>query len=190
MGIGIIMRKAVFLDRDGVINHAIIRNGKPHPPSSLDELSIFPDIYEDLIRLRNAGFLIIIVTNQPDVARGIQTRERVEEINLKIKSELPVDKFLVCYHDDKDSCTCRKPKPGSLLKAAREFGLKLTDCFMVGDRWRDIEAGIRASCKTILVDYRYPDSKDIKADYRVYNLHQAVDFILKESRSYGENRGS
>ncbi|MBU4313555.1 MAG: HAD family hydrolase [Actinobacteria bacterium] len=174
------MKKAVFLDRDGVINRPIIRDGKPYPPRTLEELEILPGVAEGLKRLHSAGFIIIVVTNQPDVVRGLQTRDMVEKINAMIRLQLPIDNFLVCYHDNSDNCTCRKPKPGALLQAAKQFGLNLKDCFMVGDRWSDIEAGKSAGCKTIFIDYRYEETGNVEPDYRIGDLPQAVDLILRK----------
>ena len=178
MGISKIMERAVFLDRDGVINRAIVRDGKPYSPRNIEELEILPEAFEGLKRLHHAGFIIIVVTNQPDVARGVQTRDMVEKINTMIRIKLPIDGFFVCYHDNSDNCSCRKPKPGALLQAAKQFGLNLKDCFMVGDRWSDIEAGKSAGCKTIFIDYHYKE-KDVKSDYRTDNFSQAVELILK-----------
>src|SRR3990172_6964226 len=118
MGIHAMTRRAVFLDRDGVINRTIVRNGRPHPPSNLSELEILPGVPEALMRLRAAGFRLIVVTNQPDVARGMQTRETVEAIHAALKAQLALDEVRVCYHDDSDHCFCRKPAPGLLLDAA------------------------------------------------------------------------
>jgi len=172
------MKRAVFLDRDGVINRAIVRDGKPYPPRNLNELEMFPGILEDLERLHFVGFIIIVVTNQPDVARGTQNREMVENINTTIKSQLPIDEFFVCYHDDADHCQCRKPLPGMLLDAAKRFSIDLKKSFMVGDRWRDIEVGRRAGCSTVLVDNKYAEKKRSKPDVRVSSLREAVDWIL------------
>lgn len=171
-------RRAVFLDRDGVINRAIVQNGNPHPPSGLDELEILPGVPEALARLRAAGFRLIVVTNQPDVARGKQTRKAVETIHKALQSQLPLDEFRVCYHDDADGCACRKPAPGMLLDAAKAVDLDLAKSFMVGDRWRDIEAGRRAGCTTILIDYHYAEIERSHPHARVSSLPEAVDWIL------------
>lgn len=173
------MKRAVFLDRDGVINRAIVRDGKPYPPRNLTELKIFPGILEDLERLHSAGFMLIVVTNQPDVARGTQDREMVKNINAAIKLQLPIDEFFVCYHDDADHCQCRKPLPGMLLDAAKRFSVDLKESFMVGDRWRDVEAGRRTGCATVLIDYKYAEKERSKPDVCVSSLHEAVDWILK-----------
>ena len=173
------MRQAVFLDRDGVLNRAIVREGKPHPPASLAELEILPGAVEACTALREAGFLLIAVTNQPDVARGTQRREAVDAINQALCDRLLLDDIRVCYHDDADHCPCRKPKPGLLLRAAQDWDIDLSASFMVGDRWKDIEAGRRAGCKTIFVDCGYAEREPHSPDYRAGSLVRAVDWILQ-----------
>jgi len=172
------VRRAVFLDRDGVINRAIVRQGRPYPPASLDELEILPGVPEALSRLQAVGFRLIVVTNQPDIARGTKTWEEVEILHRALQSQLPLDEFRVCGHDDADRCTCRKPAPGMLLAAAREHNLDLAACFMIGDRWRDIEAGRRAGCLTVFIDYGYIEPLYSQPDVRVTCLAEAADWIL------------
>ena len=172
-------QRAVFLDRDGVINRAPVREGKPHPPSSVAELEILPGVAGALEQLKKAGFLLIVVTNQPDVARGTTTREVVEAIHARLADTLPIDKFVVCYHDTVDECDCRKPRAGMLLTCAKEFQIDLAASYMVGDRWRDIEAGRRAGCKTFFVDYGYDEESPRDYDFRVGSLAEAASVILK-----------
>jgi len=174
------MNRAVFLDRDGVINHVILKDGKPYPPATLADLVILPGVEAALLRLRKAGFRLIVVTNQPDVARGAQTRARVEEINAWLQARLPIDEFCVCYHDDKDDCNCRKPKPGLLLDAAEDRGLDLKTSFMVGDRWRDIEAGCSAGCRTVFIDLGYSERQPENPDVRVKSLAEAAEWIIQK----------
>ena len=182
------MHRAVFLDRDGVINRAIVRKGKPYPPASLAELELLPGVPEALARLRAANFRLIVVTNQPDVARGTTTRVAIESIHLSLqlgtadRPPLPIDRFCVCYHDDSDGCNCRKPAPGMLLDAARDDDLDLTTSFMVGDRWRDIEAGRRAGCTTLFIDYGYDEAERSPPDARFRSLAEAADWILNGMR--------
>jgi D-glycero-D-manno-heptose 1,7-bisphosphate phosphatase len=172
--------RAVFLDRDGVLNEAMVRDGKPYPPQSLDQLRLIPDAAAALARLKDAGFLLIVVTNQPDVARGTQTREVVEAMHTAIAAALPVDAFYTCYHDDPDRCECRKPKPGLLLEAARCHDIDLPRSFLVGDRWRDIDAGHAAGCHTVLIDRQYAEkSPRVPPDYRASSLTEAVDWIIR-----------
>lgn len=173
-------RKAVFLDRDGVLNRAIVRGGKPFPPASPGELEIPEDVAPALQTLKDRGFLLIGVTNQPDVARGEQTREIVESIHESLMKELPLDEILVCYHDDGDECECRKPKPGLLYQAARRHGIDLAASFMVGDRWKDVEAGQRAGCITILLDRQYAERQPERPpDYRVRFFSEAAACVLR-----------
>ena len=174
-------RRGVFLDRDGVINRAIVRNGRPHPPSNLSELEILPGVPEALASLRAEGFRLVVVTNQPDVARGTQTREAVEGLHAALRERLPLDEFRVCYHDDADRCACRKPAPGLLLQAAHELELDLASCFMVGDRWRDIEAGRRAGCTTVFVDHGYAEPRPVDFHVRVASLAEASRWICTAS---------
>ncbi len=171
-------RRAVFLDRDGVINCAIVRAGKPYPPLSAEELKVPPDVPGALLRLKAAGYQLIVVTNQPDIARGTQSREVVDAMHTSLASQLPIDDVRVCPHDDRDQCGCRKPLPGLLLDAAREHGIALAFSFMVGDRWRDVEAGRRAGCRTVFIDRGYAELKPENADFTVLSVSEAVDRIL------------
>ena len=172
------MRKAVFLDRDGVINRALVREGKPYPPANLTELEILPGVEAALSALHSAGWMLVVVTNQPDVARGTALRANVEEINHYLQQQLPIDEFRTCYHDGIDGCQCRKPLPGSLLDSAKTHNIDLAASFMVGDRWRDMEAGTSAGCKTIFVDYGYDEKQPEHIDFNVQSLAEAANFIL------------
>ena len=168
------------MDRDGVINRAILRHGRPYPPASLLELEILPGVQEALQKLHDANYLLVVVTNQPDVARGISRKEDVEQINDFLSSQLPIDDFKTCYHDDVDRCNCRKPLPGALLVAAKEHNIDLSKSFMVGDRWRDIDAGASVGCKTFFINYRYAEQKPIAPDFIVSSLLEAKKIILGE----------
>jgi D-glycero-D-manno-heptose 1,7-bisphosphate phosphatase len=172
-------RKAIFLDRDGVLNDAIVKDGLPYAPLSIAELTIPGDANSALCLLKSAGFLLIVVTNQPDVARGKSTRKSVEEINRKLQELLPLDDFFVCYHDNDDHCPCRKPLPGLLIDAAAKHNIDVAQSFMIGDRWKDIEAGTAAGCKTILLDNEYLEKKsDNPPDFIVESLTEAARFII------------
>jgi D-glycero-D-manno-heptose 1,7-bisphosphate phosphatase len=171
------MRPAVFLDRDGVINRALVYDNKPFPPTRIDQVEVLPGVPEALARLRAAGYALIVVTNQPDVARGKQTKEAVLAINEYLATLVEVDEFRVCFHDDADGCSCRKPETG-LLTAAPAHELERS--IMVGDRWRDIEAGRRAGCRAaVFVNYGYDDPTPVDADAHVQSLAEAADWILK-----------
>ena len=176
------MSRAVFLDRDGVLNQAIVRDGVPHPPQTVGELSLLPGVADACRDLKQAGFLLVVVTNQPDVARGTQSRSVVEEINGRLGSLLPLDAIRVCYHDDRDRCACRKPQPGLIISAAREFGIDPAESFMVGDRWRDIGAGRAAGCRTIYIDWGHPEPPRATPDHVAPTLGEAAAWILAQAR--------
>jgi D-glycero-D-manno-heptose 1,7-bisphosphate phosphatase len=169
----------VFLDRDGVLNEAVIKDGKPFPPASAEELVIVADAKESLEKLRALGFRLIVVTNQPDVRRGTTTQDAVEKINQRVREALPIDAFETCYHDDSDRCDCRKPKPGMLTRYAEREGIALQESFMIGDRWRDIEAGRSAGCRTILLGTGYSERLLSKPDFSVTTLHEAAQLIIE-----------
>jgi D-glycero-D-manno-heptose 1,7-bisphosphate phosphatase len=181
---------AVFLDRDGVLNRAVVRQGKPYPPESIAELELLPRVPEALRLLRGAGFRLFVVTNQPDVGSGKQTRAVVEKMHASLRAMLPLDDIRVCYHVDADGCPCRKPKPGMLLDAARDWGVALVDSVMIGDRWRDIEAGKAAGCRTILVGTGYDERRPAGFDVSVPSLIEASQLILSgeifRQERYGE----
>jgi D-glycero-D-manno-heptose 1,7-bisphosphate phosphatase len=171
--------RAVFLDRDGVLNRAIVRAGKPYPPATIDELEILPGVPEACRALRSAGFKLVVVTNQPDIARGSQRRENVDRIHDVLKESLGLDDVRLCPHDDVDRCQCRKPEPGMLLSAAGELGIALAESVMVGDRWRDIESGKRAGCRTVFIDRGYDEPRPQSPDLTVAELAGAVPWILQ-----------
>jgi D-glycero-D-manno-heptose 1,7-bisphosphate phosphatase len=171
---------AVFLDRDGIINRAMIRDGKPYPPAGLSDFEILPGSLTSLSRLTEFGYILIGITNQPDVARGTQSREMVESFNALIQSTLPVREIFVCYHDNADHCDCRKPKPGLILQAVDKYELDLSTSWMVGDRWKDIAAGQALGLKTIFVDYHYAEAYEgTPADFTVDDTKYVADIILK-----------
>jgi D-glycero-D-manno-heptose 1,7-bisphosphate phosphatase len=172
--------KAVFLDRDGVLNEALVRDGKPLSPMTVAEVVVPADVPDGVARLRNGGFRLIMVTNQPNIARGSQSREAVYAINRHLQQLLHLDAAEVCEHDDADNCDCRKPKPGMLLRAAARDHIELPASFLIGDRWRDIEAGRRARCRTVLIGDGYGERISSPADATVVSFGEAADWILKQ----------
>jgi D-glycero-D-manno-heptose 1,7-bisphosphate phosphatase len=165
------LRRAVFLDRDGVINRALEREGKPYPPTSLAEFEILPDVPVACAKLKAAGFLLVVTTNQPDVGRGTLAKEVVEKIHAHLTAQLPVDRVEVCFHPGKglSDCDCRKPKPGMLLHAARELGIDLAQSWMA------------AGCKTVFIDRGYSEELKQKPDFSARHLGEAADIILTQN---------
>lgn len=176
------MNRAVFLDRDGVINRALVRDGRPYPPTRVEEFALLPGVVEACGALKTAGFLLVVATNQPDVGRGTLAREVVESMHAKMCAALPLDRVEVCHDSGLDGpCEFRKPAPGMLRRAARELGLDLRQSWMVGDRWRDIDCGVNAGCRTIFVDHDYDESLRASPDFRVRSLAEAAEVILRHS---------
>jgi D-glycero-D-manno-heptose 1,7-bisphosphate phosphatase len=171
-------RRAVFLDRDGVINRAIVRDGKPYPPGQLSELRILPGVREACRRIREAGYLLILVTNQPDIARGAADAREVSAMHDHLRRYLRLHDVKVCPHDDAAQCDCRKPKPGLLLEAARDWNIDLSASYFVGDRWRDIEAGQRAGCRAMFIDYHYKERRPDAPFLTVRSLRDAAELLL------------
>jgi D-glycero-D-manno-heptose 1,7-bisphosphate phosphatase len=172
-------RRAVFVDRDGVLNRGVIREGRSHPPATLSEVELVPGVAEACRQLTEAGLLLIGATNQPDVARGRQTRDEVLRINRHILSSLPLLEIRTCFHDNADDCACRKPRPGLLLEAAKEHDIDLRRSFMVGDRWTDVAAGAAAGCLTFLITAPYNERERCSPDYDVADLKDAAGRIVE-----------
>ncbi len=170
--------KAIFLDSDGVLNTAIIKDGKPVAPTSLAQFEIPTEVKPALEKLKSAGYLLICVSNKPDIERGLMTQEAVDSIFNKIRHDLPLDDVFICY---KENSECYKPKPGLLLDATKKYHIDLTQSYMIGDRWRDIEAGQSAPCKTIWIDRGYKEREpNPPADFTAYSLNEATDWIIKQ----------
>jgi len=183
MGEHEIRRRAVFLDRDGVINKPTVREGRPYPPAEARDFEIYEDVAAGCARLEGAGYLLVVVTNQPDVTRGTQTRAAVDAIHRKMLDALPqIARVEVCWHagaDWGDSCDCRKPEPGMVLRAAQALDIDLSQSFLIGDRWRDVDCGHNAGCRTIFVDRNYSEALRLPPDWTVKSFGQAVEVIMQ-----------
>ena len=176
------VKRAVFLDRDGVLNRPVVRDGFPFPPATLAEFELYPDVAEGCSELKAAGFLLIVLSNQPDVGRGGQTREAVEAMHDKLRAAVPaLDAIEVCYHAGErhhDPCDCRKPKPGMLLHAATSHGIDLKRSFLIGDRWRDVDCAHAAGCIAIFIDHGYREPLRAKPEFTVSGFSEAVATVL------------
>lgn len=176
------MNKAVFLDRDGVVNKIILKDGEPHSPRSLSEFEFTENIEEELRRLKKAGYIVIIVSNQPDIARGKMDVSELDKMNDMIQANLPVDDILICPHDDVDDCSCRKPRPGMILHALKKYNIDANQSFFMGDGWKDMEAAKNAGCKGILIDARY--NQDVNCFKRAKHIQEAVSTILNKKEEF------
>jgi D-glycero-D-manno-heptose 1,7-bisphosphate phosphatase len=192
MGEHEVKRRAVFFDRDGVLNRPVVRDGLPFPPASVEEFELYPDVVEGCRQLKEAGFLLIVVTNQPDVGRGTQSRESVESMHAKLREDLPaIDDIEVCFHAGArqgEPCDCRKPKPGMLLRAAAIHNIDLERSFLIGDRWRDIDCAHAAGCRAVFIDHGYREPLREKPEFAVTSFREAVALILQNHLSPSATR--
>jgi D-glycero-D-manno-heptose 1,7-bisphosphate phosphatase len=172
------VRCAVFLDRDGVINANLERDGRPVAPTTLAEFRLLPGVDDAVRRLKERGYLVIVITNQPDVANGLTERATVEAMHDMMRARLLVDDIKTCFHNDAARCDCRKPKPGLILAAAAEHGIDLARSYVVGDRWRDVAAARAAGCFSIFIDYSYQQDGPNFPDMVVKSLPEAAAIIL------------
>jgi D-glycero-D-manno-heptose 1,7-bisphosphate phosphatase len=177
------LRPAVFLDRDGTLNVQVIREGKPFPPSSVEDFRLFDDVPAGCRDLQAAGFALVVVTNQPDVGRGDQTQAAVEAMHAKLRSLVPeIERIEVCYDPGRgEKSLRRKPAPGMLLDAAAALGLDLARSWLIGDRWRDVDCGKRAGVRTVFLDFGYAEALQAPPDFTVRSFSAAAAIILARS---------
>ena len=177
------MNSAIFLDRDGVVNYSIIREKKPYAPICLDELKIIPEIKSVIDFFKIRKFMVFVITNQPDVARGNVIKDEVEKINASILSQLSIDEIFTCYHDNQDQCECRKPKPGAFIILSQKYNIDLSKSIMVGDRAKDIEAAKNANCPSVFIDYNYNEPKPVDQNYTVDSVEGLLACLEKHFES-------
>lgn len=175
---------AVFLDRDGTLNVQVVRDGKPFAPERLEDFRLYDAVPEACLALKQAGFILVVATNQPDVGRGLVRREVIEAMHSRLLELIPaIDRVEVSYDPGRgEDAPRRKPAPGMLLDSARELGIELSQSWMVGDRWRDVECGQRAGVRTVFIDYGYLEECKVQPDFTVRNFREAVEVILRNSR--------
>ena len=173
------MNKAIFFDRDGVLIEAPTRNRKPKSIDKHSDIKFIADV-ELILRLKQLGYYLIVVTNQPDISRKLISYDFVENVNSQIKKKYFLDRFYVCPHSELDNCQCRKPKNGLILEAKKDYNLDLSNCFMIGDRWKDIDAAEISGCKSIFIDRKYKEEKPSRQITQVNSFKKAVDVILQK----------
>ena len=175
----------MFLDRDGVINEVVFRGGeKPIAPWKLEEFKFIQGIKDPLEELSRMGYHLFVVSNQPDIARRYVDASTIEKMNEIILETFPIQDVMICPHDDRHNCNCRKPKPGMLIELSHKWDVDLKNSFLIGDNWKDMDAGKAAGCKTILIDKPY--NKHVIPDFRVKNLEQAVNVIKSSNACWFE----
>jgi len=193
--------RAVFVDRDGVLNDLVYdeTEGRSSSPVSARELRVFPFVAESVKRLKDMGFLVIVISNQPGVAKRQFTRAELRRMSAKIGEELAtrgtsLDGEYFCLHSPdglvkelRVSCDCRKPKPGLLLKAAKERDIDLSRSYFVGDGLIDVEAGKKAGCGTILVGHvttflsKMMEERGATPDHMVHTLKDVPELLARLS---------
>jgi len=177
-----VKKAAVFLDRDGVLNHSDVVKGKPYAPRRVEDFRLYDESLQATQSLKDKGFFLVVITNQPDVGNGYVEQNTVEQMNKIMTQTLPLDDVKVCFHAQTDNCDCRKPKPGMLLQAIEENNIDPTISYMIGDRFSDIMAGKAAGCRTIFIDRNYAETKSVEADHIVKSLEEAALYIVTHSR--------
>jgi D-glycero-D-manno-heptose 1,7-bisphosphate phosphatase len=181
------MRKGVFLDRDGVLNEACIIDGSPYSPRTVDDFRIVDGAMGALQRLKACGYALVVVTNQPDIGRGLMPKSALDEMHERLLAGSSLDRIEVCPHSGHENCDCRKPKPGMILRAASALGIDLARSWTVGDRWVDVVAGEAAGTRTALVDrpYSYQGSPPptLRPDVSGLDLSDLADQIIRRDVS-------
>lgn len=174
------MYKAVFLDRDGVLNRGYLKDGKSYAPREVKDFKLLPYVARSVELLKDNGYLVIVVTNQPDINNGLTTLDKVNQMHSLLKKKTKVDDIFLCPHTRDENCNCRKPKAGMLLEAAKKYQINFLNSFMIGDRASDIDAGSQVGCKTIFIDRQYREAKPIAPDFKTTSLHAAIKLILNK----------
>ena len=177
-------RPAVFLDRDGTLNVQVVREGRPYAPERIEDFRLYDGVPEGCRQLKNAGYALVVATNQPDVGRGTVLQSEIEGMHAQLLEKIPeIDRVEVCYDPGRGETSLRrKPAPGMLLDAANVLGIDLGSSWMVGDRWKDVECGKAAGVRTVLIDCGYDEGGNSIADHVVKTFQEAVAVILTSPR--------
>ena len=186
------LRPAVFLDRDGTLNVQTVRDGMPYAPTRLEDFWLYEGVPAACRALKEAGFLLVVATNQPDVGRGEVAQAVIEAMHTRLRELVPeIDRIEVSYDPGRgEAAPRRKPEPGMLLDAAKALGIDLPASWMVGDRWKDVDSGKRAGVRTIFIDYGYEDEHDSSPDHTVRTFAEAVAVILGKTGAVSRASGT
>ena len=175
------LNKAIFLDRDGVVNRTLIINKKPYAPRKIEDFKLMPNLLENISLLKKKKFLLIIITNQPDIGNGLMKRKTLNLMHKKLLNNAPIDDIFVCSHSQNQNCRCRKPKNGLIIKAKKKYNINLAESYLIGDRSIDIQAGKISNCKTIFIDRKYNESSPTSQIITVTSLKSAVKYLIKNN---------
>ena len=171
-------KKAIFLDRDGVINKSLVVDGKPFAPRFFNDFELIKGVEDALKSFHRLDYLNIVVTNQPDIANHLMAPDELNRMNKFLLSKLPIAKIYVCTHASSAKCDCRKPKPGMIFRAAERFNIDLSQSVLVGDRWKDVACGHAAGVsKVFFVDYKYDEPKPIGTYVTIKSLVEVVKLL-------------
>jgi len=170
------MKLGVFIERDGVLNKARVERQYQVSPLTLEDFKVNQEAVPLLKRLKGAGFVLIVTTNQPGLSRGYQSRRELDRMHELLRATFPLDDILVCPHDETDRCPCRKPKPGLLVEAGFKWHLNLDHSFVISDKWQDAEAARTAGCTSLLL--QSPWLGTVHRDFVMADLASIVDKIL------------
>jgi len=172
------MKRALFLDRDGVLNIPILRGGRTYAPVQFSDFQLYEDVIPTLHEVKNRGYLLVLITNQPDLSKGLLAPEELHRMHQFLQEKIPFDSLEVCPHQDSDDCECRKPKPGMILRAAKQLSIDLSQSIVIGDRWRDILAGKTAGCKTALkIVEDFTDDRQETPDWTIFQLQEILKYL-------------
>ena len=171
------MKRAVFIERDAILNE--VRSGPKQQisPLTLEEFKVIASAEGPLKKLKAAGFLLIVTTNQPGLSRGYQSRRDLDRMHDILRRTFPLDDIMVCPHDENDHCPCRKPRPGLLIEAAFKWHLNLDHSFVISNKWQDAEAARTAGCTSLLL--KSPWVGQVHHDFVLSDLATIVDKILQ-----------
>ena len=169
------MKRAIFFDRDGVLNELVKRDGGHYSPRDSSSFKIISNSIEVTKYTKSLGYLNIVISNQPDVARGYLNRTELVKMTKVLFNELMLDDVFYCTHDDSDLCNCRKPAPGLFIQAAEKWKIDLQKSYMIGDTWKDIEAAKNANVNSLLLDRDY--NLDCDSRNRINNIEDIINYI-------------
>jgi D-glycero-D-manno-heptose 1,7-bisphosphate phosphatase len=174
------LRPAVFLDRDGTLNHQIVRDGTPFAPDRFEDFRLYADAQEGCRALKAAGFVLVVVTNQPEVGRGTLAQAEVDRMHALLADLIPeIDRVEACFDPGRgEKSRRRKPEAGMVIDAADALGIDLSRSWMIGDRWRDVECGKKAGLRTVFIDFGYTDEVKSSPEFTVRTFSEAVSVVL------------